>query len=151
MRNRIRGVFGIFVLVATLMGCGDEATCITDTTSLVKINFVDSLGTSKDINLNRVTTITDPDIYPQYDGDTLSSLVLAMNPARQNTTVIFETTTGNDTVDLSYKVTAIFISDECGIDLAFSDLDTLSTTFDQLEIIESIFHENITVNIEIRH
>ena len=132
-----------------MISCGDDATCITDSTSLVKISFIDTLGAARDIFLTRVSTIADPDVYSQYDNDTLSSLALAMNPAAQNTTLIFATSTGSDTLDLIYHVTPVFISAECGIDLSFSDLDTLATSFNQLKIVESIFHQDITVNIEI--
>lgn len=134
-----------------MVSCGDDPTCISDNTSLVKIRFSDSVGVAKNIILTKVSTVANPDVYTQYDNNTLNSLVLAMNSASQNTTVIFETPTGNDTLDLIYKVTPIFISAECGIDMSFSALDTLSSTFDELEIKETIFHEDITLNIEIIH
>ena len=133
------------------MSCADEATCIDNNTSLIKIHFVDTAGTDKPIILNRLIAIGNEDGFPQYDNDTTSSLFIAMNPELNYTTLIFEMPTGKDTLALSYQVTPTFVSSFCGIDFSFAALDTISTTFDELEIVDTNFNIPTSTNIEIVH
>ena len=138
-------IFGL----ALALSCGDIPTCLDTETSLVKINFIDSVGKAKDIILNSLKAIDNEDGFPEYANDTLSVLTLPLNPGDTVTTFILDQTTGIDTIGLSYTVTAILISPECGLDAAFDKLDTTFTTYNKLEILNQSIHEDVTVNLEI--
>ena len=131
------------------LSCADVPTCVDRDTSLVKIKFFDADGLAKDIFLTKLKAIGNEDGFPEYDNDTLSSISLPLNPGALTTTFIFEQTTGTDTIGLSYNVVAQLISPECGLDAAFSNMDTTFTSFANLKILERIIHEDIITNIEI--
>ena len=136
-------------LVGSVLSCGDVPTCVDIETSFVKIEFVDTDGMAKDIFLTKLSAIGNEDGFPEYDDDTTSTLNLPLNPGATTTTFILQQTTGTDTIGLSYDVVAILISPECGLDAAFSDLDTTFTSYTNLEILESTIHKDVDTNIEI--
>ena len=134
-----------------LTACGDQPTCVDRDTSIVKIDFVDEDGQNKDIILNSLSAIGDNDGFPEYQDDTLSTLWLPLNPAARTTTFILERPSGNDTIGFSYDVVAQLISPECGLDAAFSNLDTTRVTIGTTVIISDIINEQIQTNLEITH
>lgn len=150
----MKSILYIFLFAITglfLTACGDEATCVDRDTSIVKIAFVDEDGLDKDIILLSLSAIGDNDGFPDYADTTLSTLQLPLNPGARTTTFILEHSNGTDTIGLSYDVVAQLISPECGLDAAFSNLDTTRVTFDEAIILSSIINEQIGRNIEITH
>ena len=151
----MKSIFNIFLLaiggLLTLVACGDEATCVDRETSLVKIDFVDEDGLAKDIIINSISASGENDGFPEFADDTLSRLVLPLNPAARSVTFVLQQPTRIDTIGLSYNVVAQLISPECGLDAAFSELDTTRITFSRATILSSIINEQIPTNIEITH
>jgi len=144
----------VFLFITGLLffsACRDKPTCVDRDTSLVKISFVGEDGLAKDIIINSVSATGDNNGFPEYEDDTLSRLVLPLNPAARSVTFILERPTGKDTIGLSYDVVAQLISPECGLDAAFSNLDTTRITFEQAVIVSKIVNEQIPTNIEITH
>jgi Family of unknown function (DUF6452) len=137
--------------LSVVLGCGDIPTCLDVETNLVKIKFVDDNGAAKDIILTSLKAIDNENGFPEYAGDTVSNLTLSLNPGATTTTFIFEQPDRIDTLGLSYTVTAKLISPECGLDAAFDKLDTTFTSYDKLDILERIIHDDVKVNIEITH
>ena len=138
------------ISLGLVLSCGDIPTCLDIETSLVKIKFIDIEGNAKEIFLAKLSAIGNEDGFPEYGNDTLNSISLPLNPGALTTTFLIEQTSGSiDTIGLSYTVVAKLISPECGLDAAFDDMDTTFTSFNNLEILESIIHEDITTNIEI--
>lgn len=130
--------------------CGDIPTCVDTETNKVKVKFLDTDGSAKEIYLTKLWAIGNENGFPEYDDDTLSSIDLSLNPGAITTTFILEQTSGTiDTIGLSYSVVARLISPECGLDAAFDDMDTTFTTYNKLEILDSRIHEDIITNIEI--
>ena len=131
-------------------GCGDIPTCVDTETNLVKMQFLATDGSAKDIYLAKLSAIGNEDGFPEIDNDTLNSLDLSLNPGALTTTFILEQTSGTiDTIGLSYSVVARLISPECGLDATFDDMDTTFTTYNKLEILDRRIHEDIITNIEI--
>ena len=134
------------------ISCADEETCLDNSTGIVKVQFLDTAGVSKNIILTRLIAIGNEDGFPQYDNDTASYFSIEMNPEVGYTTLIFEQPENNkDTLALTYKVTPTFIGSDCGLDFYFASLDTASTTFEQLEVTNMNFDDEIDVNVEIIH
>lgn len=131
--------------------CGDQATCVDRDTSLVKIKFIGEDGLAKDIIINSLDAIGDHNGFPEYNDDTLSTLVLPLNPASRTTTFILNRPDTTDTIGFSYDVVAQLISPECGLDAAFSNLDTTQVTFANTVIVSKIINEQISTNLEITH
>ena len=134
-----------------LSSCGDEATCVDRDTSLVKIDFIGQDGLAKDITLNSVSAIGDNDGFPDLRDTTVNSLALPLNPAARTATFILYRTDTTDTIGFSYDVVAQLISPECGLDAAFSKLDTTRVTFANTVILSRIINEQISTNLEITH
>jgi len=149
MSNKLWNKWVLLIGLGLALGCGDIPTCVDTETSLVKIKFLDTDGSAKNIFITKLKAVGNEDGFPEYDNDTLSSISLPLNPGALATTFIFEQTSGTDTIGLSYTVVARLISPECGLDAAFDNMDTTSTSFNILEILESRIHEDITTNIEI--
>jgi hypothetical protein len=140
----------VVIGLGLILSCGDIPTCVDGETSLVKINFVDVDGAAKNIFITKLKAINNENGFPEYDGDTLSSISLPLNPGALTTTFIFEQTSGTiDTIGLSYSVVASLISPECGLDATFSDMDTTFATFEKLIILDLNIHEDIITNFEI--
>jgi uncharacterized protein DUF6452 len=139
----------LIMSLGLILNCGDIPTCVDTETSLVKIKFLDNAGAVKNITLLSLQAIDNELGFPEYTDSTLNNLSLPLNPGAETTTFIFEQTTGTDTVGLSYTVVAKLISPECGLDASFDKLDTTFTSFNKLEILERIIHEDVTTNIEI--
>jgi hypothetical protein len=149
MRDKWWNKWVLIFSLGLVLSCGDIPTCLDIETNLVKIKFIDSEGNAKDIFLTKLSAIGNEDGFPEYDGDTLSSINLPLNPGALTSTFIFEQATGADTIGLSYTVVAKLISPECGLDASFDNMDTTFTSYKNLEILESIIHEDIITNIEI--
>jgi hypothetical protein len=150
MRDKWWNKWVLIFSLGLVLSCGDIPTCLDIETNLVKIKFIDSEGNAKDIFLTKLSAIGNEDGFPEYDGDTLSSISLPLNPGALTTTFIFEQTSGTiDTIGLSYSVVASLISPECGLDATFSDMDTTFATFEKLIILDLNIHEDIITNFEI--
>ena len=151
MKSFLQGIFLVITVVFVFSSCGDEATCVDRETSLVKINFIGEDGQDKDIILYSLSSPGNNDGFPEYEDDTLSRLVLPLNPGSRSVTFILDRPTGKDTIGLSYEVVAQLISPECGLDAAFSKLKISQNTFPEAMIVSDIINEQIQTNIEITH
>lgn len=149
MRINSRYYWLAIMILSLISSCGDIPTCLDVETSLVKINFIDESGTEKPITLRSLTAIGNEMGFLEYADTTLSNFQLSLNPGSTTTTFILEQETVTDTLALTYEVIAKLISPECGLDAAFTKLDTAFTTYNQLEIVNMSIHKEVTVNIEI--
>ncbi|MEN8248995.1 MAG: DUF6452 family protein [Bacteroidota bacterium] len=140
-------ILAIFNL-GLILNCGDVPTCIPTESNLVKIAFLDDEGKSKPLTFT-LRALDREDLFLDYTDTTLSKLVLPLNGSSNTTTFVIDHDAISDTLGLSYDVVAQLISPECGLEIALSELDTTSTTFENLRILENIIHEDVNTNIEI--
>jgi hypothetical protein len=148
--NNLRQIFGLLFLCFAVQSCADEPTCLNSYTSLIKIKFVDEDGAAQPIIIKSLTALeANMDIYPEYTNDTTSSVNINLNPNEAITTLVFEQESSVDTLILTYALIPEFISSDCGLFIQFNDLDTISTTFDTLKIIQPIIDDEVDTNIEI--
>ena len=139
----------IILAIIVVVGCGDIPTCVDTETSLVKISFLDVDGKAKSITLTSLKAIDNEDGFPEYVDSTLSKINLPLNPGSYTSTFILEQGGVTDTLGLTYDVVAKLISPECGLNASFDKLDTTYTTYDELYILQTVIHEDVTVNIEV--
>ena len=148
--NNLRKIISLLLLSLAVQSCADEPTCINSYTSLIKLKFVDENGASEPIIITSLTALeANSDIYPEYTNDTTSSVNINLNPNEAITTLIFAQPSDSDTIVFTYDLYPEFISEECGIFLQFNNLDTLSSTFENLTIIQPIIDEEVATNVEI--
>lgn len=138
---------GLFWVIA----CGDRPTCLDRDTNYVKVKFIDDEGADKSITLTGLRAIDNEDGFPEYTDTALSLLQLPLNPGARTSVFLLDQSTGTDTIGLSYDVVAQLISPECGMDAAYSNLDTTRITFPKAEILSTIINQEIVTNIEITH
>jgi len=140
----------VVIGLGLVLSCGDIPTCVDGETSLVKINFVDSLGNAKKITLASLKAIGNENGFSEYADTLIDKLALPLNPGALATTFIFEQdSAATDTISLSYSVITSLISPECGLDVIYSDLDTTFTSYEKLIILDLNIHEDIITNFEI--
>lgn len=149
--NRFFHLFLLLIGLVTLFSCADDAVCINNNTSLVKIRFKNFDGVSEDVIINSLTAVENNALYPQYTQDTTSSVVISLNPREPVTTLEFIIQDTLRTLELSYTLLPQFISPECGMYISFSNLGVTSHSFDSLVLVQPIIDEQVNTNIEIIH
>lgn len=151
MRTIFRFFCVVLISIVLFASCGERPTCVETDTSLAKIRFLGEDGKAKEIVINSLRAINNEDGFPEFTNDTTSNLALPLNPGATTTTFILEQPDRTDTIGLKYSVVARLITAECGLDASFSNLDTTSTTYKTLVIVQNQIHQDVTTNIEITY
>jgi|GEM_PF-3450695 len=139
----------LIIFLLLVLGCADDPTCLEDSTDLVKIAFVDSVGTAKSVVFKEIDAIESPGAFPEYADSTLTTAILPLKADINQLTLLFRQDTITDTLALSYHASFKLLAPECGLYPEFQQLDTLFTTFSSLKIISRTIHPDIDVNIQI--
>jgi len=130
-------------IILSIASCRNEIDCTTTATNLVKLSFFDSTNNVQSLEFDSVFALRLEDsILFDTTGvaDTIFSLPL--NPFQFQTAFVFIRTTIDemdtsqlfDTIEFSYSVQQLVITEECGAVQVYRDLDTLFHTFDSVFI-----------------
>lgn len=161
MRNRVLPrVIHKIRLLAVFMGfiaCAPDEICFTDYSTQVRIDFkriiypgTDSAFLENDTLIFFQISAQDTDsIFIQTD--TLSSVVLPVNTAVNETTFVFNTDRGTNHLELQYQRTQRLISVDCGPEQIIDQLEAGQSTFDSLEVVQPTLSEPPVTNVEIYH
>lgn len=148
MRNILFGI----VLITLGTACVNDELCVGTSTGLIKLSFVES-GSSPEsaisITFDSIGVSGMPENYPSYADTTLSKVGLIVDPDSTLTRFVFITQNRTDTLDITYTVVPSLISINCGPELIYSRLDTVSFTFDSLVIESDIFDLEVDTNLKI--
>ena len=137
-------LFGICLLAS----CLDEPDCVTPTTDFVNVRFYSLQDNSVDtVFLQRLTANGSDSILNEMD--TVTSVVLPLNPQEGNATYYFQSQYGRDTLVLSYRLGTRLISEDCGVEVLYSDVDYSLHSFDSVRIINRVPVEEITEDIQV--
>lgn len=138
-----------FGFLAIFFSCQDEADCISVTTDFANLSFYK-------IDLNELDTVVVNGLQPVGSDSILLSdttitgtIQIPLNPNMNSSTFAFDTEYGLDTLILSYNVSTRLVAEDCGLEVLFSELDTLRNDFDSIRIVNNILVEEIDEDIRI--
>ncbi len=134
MRSGFIFIFLFNAIIWLISGC-ENTDCITFSRNYVIIDFLDSTGVRKDTTFSYITAEGSNVIF--YSDTTLYKYALPINTDESETTFIFHGTDNiTDTLQVGYLRRQRLISEDCGFELQFR----------QLEIIRSSFPDAISMN-----
>ena len=142
-------------LISVLLGaCLDEPECLRKADTALVISFKKIVDGKADtlIFYNIAAVGSDSIFYkdqPEDLRDTLTSVLLAVNPFSSETTYTFQTQDEQVLLKVGYKSRTKFISEDCGSEQLLYDLKILETQFDSVRIVNKVLTTARQTNIEI--
>ncbi|QCK13549.1 DUF6452 family protein [Mangrovivirga cuniculi] len=126
-------VFAAFLLIAT-SGCDPQVNCYSEYRDFAVASFNINNSDSSSLGLRRVYVEGYQDSIIVSD-DTVSKVILPLNPTVNITRYVFETTDNNIyTLEMEYKTTSRLISPECGPEVLFRELTATDYTYDTVAV-----------------
>ncbi|ELR72204.1 hypothetical protein C900_01758 [Fulvivirga imtechensis AK7] len=139
----------LFIMAVMLMSACNEPDCQSKTTNFVNVKFYK-------IENNELDTLTILSITAIAADDTVfvenlevSSVRLPLRPDTTATVFAFDSNFGRDTLILTYRKKARLISENCGVEVIFSDLGYSRNDFDSIKVVNQTLIEDITEDVKI--
>ncbi|MEM7548146.1 MAG: DUF6452 family protein [Bacteroidota bacterium] len=147
----LKGIL-VGILIFTF-GCRDDTDCSTSSINFISLSFIDS-GTFE-VRQSNFDSVFAPGFDTLFvtQADSLDTLILLpVNPFETEATYVFVGPDRNeeiriDTVVFSYFPRQGIITPECGPTQFFDDLDTISTTFDSLVVVQPRLRDFNATNV----
>lgn len=140
-------IFVIFSLLI-LSSCLDEADCVTTTTDFVNVRFYERENNLTDtLFLTSLTALGSDSVL--YNQDTVTSVRLPLDPQANSARYVFQSQYGRDTLVLTYSLGTRLISEDCGVEILYSQLDYLSHSFDSVNVANRVPVEDINEDIKV--
>ena len=141
-------LFFLAVSAIFIQSCLDDPDCVTTTTDFITVRCYESDTGLRDTLVFRTVRAIGSDSL-LADQDTLSSIRLPLDPRGPSVTYAFDTNLGRDTLILVYDLGTRLISEDCGIEFIFTELDYLRNDFDSIRVINRVPIEEIDEDIQI--
>ncbi len=126
-------LLSLFVMAA----CEDQASCVSDNTSEVSIQFYKITGavqrTQETVDSIQVTTADGRFVTNEKN---VSGLTLPLDPTGNQVRFVLSQDTATDVIELTYNREQQVISAECGVDQRYFDLSIAQQSFDSVEVLE---------------
>ena len=149
MKNTVIGLF--FAGCLSLLSCLDDPDCVRSTTDFVNLKFYQSEGGGQDtVDIVQVSVLGSDSVL-LVDTTFFSTVFLPVNVLTDSVAYVFETEFGTDTLTLTYNSSSRLISEDCGVEVLFSNLEEARNDFDSLVIVNNILIEAIDEDIRIFH
>ncbi len=139
------------LLIAFLISCNDQPTCVPEQTDLIKIEFVDIVGNPKKITLTSFTVDNSNDNFPIINDTISSNFIVPLNPLDSSIIIRFNQDTVSNYIAFSYIATPIVLNPKCNLEMKFDFLQIDSTDFKEVEIVESAISLQTNKNVEVTH
>jgi hypothetical protein len=136
-------------LFFSLLACEDNTDCSSLTQSLVKVQFLTEKSPAPFLGFEAVYPKIRPDSL--ITGTPLFNTLydFPVNPGAEFTTYYFEGPGVLDSLTLGYTVQYAVISELCGVEVLYQDLQVLHHTFDSVAVISPRFNRLTELNLEI--
>ena len=144
-----RGAVVLFCMFLTFISCQDEADCISVTTDFANVRFY-SIETEEfdTVMFNSVQPVGSDSVL--LADTTLNGVILLpLNPNVTTTSFAFDTEFGIDTLTLSYIVSTRIVSEDCGLEVLISGIETVRNDFDSIRIVNDVLNEDVNEDIRI--
>lgn len=142
----------IFIVLIGATACSEGSDCYSENTSIISMNFFkrntldpDTTFYERDtLIVSRVYAIDNQDSLIMENDTIFGTLVLPVNP--QNNTTAYRI--GRHNLTVRYDIQQRIMSPDCGVEQIFSNLDTVTYSFDSL-VIKSRTLDRNEINFEI--
>ena len=132
-----------------LTSCLDDPDCITSTTDFVNIRFYQKENRETDTLAINSVTIPGVDSVLLSDPAFRGTLRVPLDPLSDSAIINFDTELGQDTLVLVYQTSTRLVSEDCGLEILFSDVNYSRNDFDSIAIVNNILIEEINEDIRI--
>lgn len=131
-----------------LNACLDEPDCISKTTNFVNLKFYNLENNTADtITVNALNVLgSDSTLVAEQD---IVQVRLPLKPDQKQSTFIFDSELGIDTLILSYQASARLVSEDCGIETVYANLDYIRNDFDSINVVNKVLIEDVTEDVKI--
>ncbi len=138
-----------FTIGVGLLACQDDPDCVSITTDFANVRFYNfENGEIDTVDVNSITLEGSDSVL--YADTTISNVMtIPLNPAQRTVQLAFDTEFGLDTVVLSYATRNRLISEDCGLEILFAELDYVRNDFDSINIVNQELVESFDENIRI--
>ena len=135
-------------LALTLFSCFEQGDCSDVSSNLMQVNFYNYSDKKTKTFLIDSVKMKDWDIV-MYEGDSISTVKLPLNPAEEKMTFYFYYKTTVATLDVEYKSRSYALAPDCkAIDL-ITLLDGTATVIQDLKISQPELSSSVTENIKL--
>lgn len=142
----------IFILLVGATACSEGSDCYSENTSTISLSFFKRNTLNPDTSfyerdtlvVSRVYTVDNPDSLIMANDTIFGTLTLPVNP--QNNTTAYRI--GRHNLTVRYDIQQRIMSPDCGVEQIFSNLDTVTYSFDSL-VIKSRTLDRNEINFEI--
>ena len=141
----------VFLALLSLAGCADEATCIPENTDLLQLSFIDENGKASAITVVSLEVEGGNDYFPIIQDSTFSTLSVPLNPLDSVIQLNFVQESETNSITLNYRATPRLSDPKCGLETFFNEIETESTNFIDVEIVNPVLNKDITTNVKITH
>ncbi len=142
-------ILWVVILVLIVVACNEVVDCSRETKPTARISFFKKIdGTPLIISFDTIGALGSDSIFFTVK-DTLSIYDLPLDPQGNNTAFIFIKESEIDTLDLRYENQFVIIDEDCVPEIAFNNLEILSTSFDSLIIVENRLLIEVENNIKV--
>jgi hypothetical protein len=130
-----------------MLSC-ENTDCLSFSRNYLIIQFLDSVNVRKNIEVDYITATGSPFIF--YSDTAFNQVALPINTELSQTTFIFgNTDNSTDTLSVGYIQRQRLISETCGFELQYQNLQILGTSFPEavLQFEELNLLNNVDVKI----
>jgi len=136
------------ILVILFSACLDEPDCIVTSSSQVKISLRKILvDSAREVEFTNILVSGTDTVF--YENDTVTSVVLPVNPNANETMFRFFYESKVDTLILSYTRQTRVISPGCGAFNYFQELDIVFSSFPKATVVNSQLSTSTAANVTI--
>lgn len=141
----------IVLIVMSFVACNDE-DCTSMDSNVLKLKFDSVTANGKILDKHRVfdgiyAVGYEDSIFHKNDSTTVVRLPL--HPGKDDILFIFMKDNARDSLQISYKSSARFISADCGVEHIFSDIKVINSSFDSVNVMNDRLRRNAENNIKI--
>jgi hypothetical protein len=144
----IRILFILLTVALISQGCLTDPDCVTTTRNFVTVNFYSTETNERDtLFFTSVTTIGSDTLLASNQD--VRSIQLPLDSRQPMTTYVFNSNLDSDTLVLIYNLGTRLISDDCGLEFVFTEVDYARNDFDSISIVNNVPLEGIAEDIRI--
>lgn len=150
-------LFGLMII-----SCQDIENCGTDDNrDFLIVRFFD-IETKDPKTVGFIFTVEDSPYQFRFLADTIISssgdttinsdstfVLLPLNPSASSTRLLFDSDTSNHFIELGYNTEYSIFDEDCEPSLTFTNIDTLSYSFDSLSIPGTVTNRQLDTNVEV--
>jgi hypothetical protein len=136
--------FGLLIMGS----CLEKPDCFLLSNNYIGISFKKMFdGKADTLSLIGITSSSTDVVF--YPFTRASGIQLELNPYASSTDFLVETIFGNHLLNLEYRSTIQFVSEDCGVRTTITDFNLADFGFDSVRVVNPFLTNPATVNLEV--